>query len=125
MKPSRLFVVVALLSVALNTSCGDDQNRAAIMTVAEDIDADNKLTISRADLAAMPNPKGAGTIVYATAGRPAVWVVVEGTAFATNSPAKMVTPAAPWPRDAAGDRWRSTNLSDSPAGELLKLVGRD
>lgn len=119
----RLFAVMFL---ALLGACGQGGERdlVAIDSVARAIDRNNTLTISRADLATKANPKGAGTIVYAAQGRPAVWMVVDGTAYALNSPSKIVTPSLPWSREAPEARWRATNLSASSTAEVLAIVGR-
>ena len=112
--------------ISAMVACGGGPDRGAVDAVARLIDSDNKLTISRADLATVPNPKGAGVIVYAAQGRPALWVVVEGQPYAMNAPAKTVTPSARWPREAPPGTWQATNID--PVGgtvELLKVVGRD
>ena len=123
MRMSAACTLVLLLTM---WSCGGGRDTGAVDAVAGLIASGNTLTISRADLATVPNPKGAGVVVYAAQGRPALWVVVDGRPYAMNSPAKIVTPDAPWAREAPAAIWQPTNLD--PAGatsELLKLVGRD
>jgi hypothetical protein len=124
--PLRSYLASASALIGVVVACGTvPHDTAAIDVVAPAIDRTNTLTISRADLSTKANPKGAGTIVYATQGRPAVWVVVEGAAYALNSPAKIVTPSIPWAREAPEERWKSTNLNPLSATEVLEIVGRD
>jgi hypothetical protein len=120
LRPVLLVIVLASLPIA----CGDELDHEAIAVVAVAIDTDNKLTIARADLGTVPNPKGAGTIVYATQGQPAVWVVVQGAAYAMNPPAKVVTPHVRMAREAPSEIWATTKLDATDVDELLRLVGR-
>lgn len=85
------------------------------------------LVFSR-DLEAIDNPLGAGVVVFHPEKRhggvesPLIWVVVDGRAYATNSPSKQVTPSLAWPREA-GAAWDETGLDPhSPASELVNFV---
>jgi hypothetical protein len=116
-----LVTVVMVTPLAAQATASQLAN--AIGVVAKQIDPSNKATISRADLAAIQNPKGDGVVVYAKQGRSAVWVVLGATPYALNAPAKLVTPNAAWSRDAPESIWKPTNLSPfNAAGELLKIV---
>ncbi len=97
--------------------------------VGSAIVADNKLGIASVDLIAKSNPKGAGTFVYVQqtrfsgVERDLIWMVIEGKAYALNSPSKMVTPDLSWPREAEDETWAQTKIDKfSGADEAIKLI---
>ena len=62
----------------------------------------NKLKVGGAEFRVKRNPVGKGCFVYdsgAPENKIVWWVIDEKTAYALNSPSKMVTPGLKWPRD--------------------------
>jgi hypothetical protein len=63
-------------------------------TVALLLDAANRHAVQRSDLAATPNPHGAGAFVYVKGRKGFVWFVQDGDVVAVSAWAKNVTPDA-------------------------------
>ena len=79
----------------------------------------NKLRVGGLEFRVKRNPVGEGCFVYDPrtrfhgVERLLVWLVpAGGTAYALNSPAKMVTPELPWPREAGVDAPYTSDVVD-------------
>ena len=79
----------------------------------------NELRVGGLEFRVKRNPVGEGCFVYDPRTRfHAVerllvwWVPTGGTAYALNSPAKMVTPGLPWPREAGVDAPSTSDVVD-------------
>jgi len=100
----------------------------AVDLIARGIDPQNKLSITASQLKSKQNPKGEGTFVYVSqtrfvgVERYLIWLTFDGQGYALNGPSKETTPQLPWPRDAAPDAWKRTNLDPYIATEAIKIV---
>lgn len=106
-----------------------ESQQDAVDAVTAAFDLDNKLGVRLDDLRVKDNPNGEGSIVYVERTnffgleRYVVWMVVDSSAFALNSPSQMVTPSLPWPREAKDGVWEKTGIDKfSGASEVIKMI---
>lgn len=125
MKPLRLLVCALLVANAFGCAGGSKVEDSAVRLVDAAIAPGNQFGITAVSLETRPNPKGEGVLVYSTRStesRAFVWVVIDGIVAPANSPSKMVTPQAPWPREVNPDTWSRTGLQTGSAAETIRLA---
>lgn len=103
------------------------KSEEAIRAVAAGL-GPNKLGVEPRHLLTKENPRGEGTFVYVgqtrfgAMERFVMWLVIDGQAYAFNSPTKGLTPAHPWPREASSEAWSRTGLDRYSAAGALEIV---